>query len=43
MLTLTLPPETENQIRQNAAERGQDAERYLNDLIEKPCVRLCRP
>ena len=34
-MTVTLEPETEQQVRQRAAERGQQPETYLNQLIRK--------
>lgn len=33
MLTINLPPEVENQVLRNAAERGINTEIYLHSLI----------
>lgn len=33
-MTLVLEPKLENEVRQKAAERGQDADAYLQQLIQ---------
>ena len=33
-MTLVLEPRLENEVRQKAAERGQDADAYLQQLIQ---------
>ncbi len=43
MLTVNLAPELEDEVRQNAAERGQDADKYLGQLINMALRRPVPP